>query len=132
MTPIEWDNLMATDWRKAYPAAQTEAKRYLDTMQVGVELDTKDLIERMYPSINARGDMIPRRDRIFKALNAGVKLGLMDGYVSFGAAKRYMGRGYQPRIWHKRDPNHVEPERGLVECPACGCKFKPEADHAQG
>ncbi len=125
MTPIEWDNLLARNWRDCYPQVFEEAKRQLGTYNKDVELTTTELVEAMYPEQFARGNMIARRQKIFKALKAAQGHGGLRGYWHLGTERRYMGRPFRPPVWHRYLEEHDQGDPHEVECPVCGHKFNP-------
>jgi len=131
---IEWDNALAHDWRHCYPLVHDAAKRYLDAEGINPDngLSMTELVERLYPEKLARGDMILRRQKMFKALRAAYENGFMPGYVHPGPAKRYRGTNTNPPMWHAYDADAAARTtvKGEVCCPACGCRFVPEKNDA--
>lgn len=94
-------------WEIAYPVVEHETRALLERETQHTadnpQWSTTELVEALWPEETARGDMILRRQRLFKALAALAEHALSDCATKgeeqrskFGA-----GRTIRPWLWHK-------------------------------
>lgn len=94
-------------WEIAYPVVEHEARAWLEQLNEypgsgASSITTEELVEALWPEAVARGDMILRRSRLYKALAALAEHGLSDCCTKGPERKlKHGNRVVRPWLWHK-------------------------------
>ena len=116
LSPREWNAALHPDqhWKAAYAVVEREVRSFL--AGEWERLSTNDLVERLYPAAQARGEAgIAARVRLYKALATCAKHGLAD-CASKGKAKARFGKQVLPWEWHASSTPSVHKPK---ICPCC-------------
>jgi hypothetical protein len=123
---LKWERVLHREvpWAQASDAVIAHVAAYLDTLAEGATVSTSQLVEKLYPSDQVRGDA-PARDRLFDILLKR-KRGTNDPlllveYRTRGPEKHVAKKLVRGWLWHKRKPL---PKR-MICCP--NCQFEWEA-----
>lgn len=90
------------EWSIAYPVVAHEARLLLEGTGEALLWTTEDVVNTLWPEALARGDMILRRQRLYKALAALAEHELSDCCTK-GPERRlkHGGKMVRPWLWHK-------------------------------
>lgn len=94
----------ANGWEVAYPVVAHEARAMLDSGDEGDNQmwTTEETVEALWPEALARGEMILRRQRLYKALAALAEHELSDCCTKGPERKlKHGGKMIRPWLWHK-------------------------------